>query len=109
MGRWRTFAASIGQEVATYRAIARHPNTPVASRALIAVAVGYLLSPIDLIPDFVPVLGHLDDVLIVPGLIALALWLVPDDVVRDAREATQRKTTSPKGHERGQTPSPCRR
>ncbi|WP_163144217.1 YkvA family protein, partial [Arhodomonas sp. KWT] len=98
MGRWRAFAAGIRLEVATYRAIARHPNTPVASRALIAVAVGYMLSPIDLIPDFIPVIGHLDDVLVVPGLIALALWLVPGDVVRDARAVARRKTASQKGH-----------
>ncbi len=64
---------------------ARDPRTPWYARALIVLVVGYALSPIDLIPDFVPVLGYLDDLLIVPAGIALALKLIPREVMEQAR------------------------
>src|SRR5437773_3025417 len=65
---------------------ARHPGTPWYAKLLVAGIVAYALSPIDLIPDFVPVLGYLDDVIILPAGIALAVRLTPDDVLREARE-----------------------
>ena len=61
-------------------------ETPFLAKALAAAAVGYALSPIDLIPDFIPVLGLLDDVIIVPALIALAIKLIPADVFAQCRE-----------------------
>ncbi len=61
-------------------------RTPVAAKILIGITVGYLLSPIDLIPDFIPVLGILDDLIIVPALIALSIKLIPETVLNDARE-----------------------
>jgi len=61
-------------------------RTPVTAKALIAITVGYLLSPIDLIPDFIPVLGLLDDLIIVPVLISFSLKLIPVVVLLDARE-----------------------
>lgn len=61
-------------------------RTPVTAKILIAITVGYLLSPIDLIPDFIPVLGLLDDLIIVPALIALSIKLIPETVLNDARE-----------------------
>jgi uncharacterized membrane protein YkvA (DUF1232 family) len=64
-------------EVAYYRALATHPTVRRLSRWLLAGAIAYLLSPIDLIPDLIPVVGHLDDVVIVPAMIWLALSLVP--------------------------------
>jgi uncharacterized membrane protein YkvA (DUF1232 family) len=64
---------------------ARDPRTPWAARLLIATIVAYALSPIDLIPDFVPVLGLLDDLVLLPAGIALALRLVPAGVMADCR------------------------
>jgi len=61
-------------------------RTPVIAKILIGITVGYLLSPIDLIPDFIPVLGLLDDLIIVPLLIALSIKLIPESVLNDARE-----------------------
>ena len=61
-------------------------RTPVAAKILIAITVGYLLSPIDLIPDFIPVLGLLDDLIIVPLLITASIKLIPESVLNDARE-----------------------
>jgi len=63
-----------------------HPQTPLFAKILLGLAVAYLLLPFDLIPDFIPVLGQLDDVLIVPGLIYLALKMIPDDVVAECRQ-----------------------
>ena len=60
-------------------------------RIIIGIAILYSLSPIDLIPDFVPILGYLDDLIIVPALIGLAIRLIPDEVLKDARiKAEQR-------------------
>lgn len=61
-------------------------RTPASAKILIGITVGYLLSPIDLIPDFIPVLGILDDLIIVPALIALSIKLIPEIVLNDARE-----------------------
>src|SRR4051794_32156640 len=64
-------------------------RTPVAAKLLVAITVGYLLSPIDLIPYFIPVLGLLDDLIIVPILISLSLKLIPEAVLKDAREVAK--------------------
>ncbi len=68
----------------------RDPRTPWYAKGLILLVVAYALSPIDLIPDFVPVLGYLDDLVIVPGGIVLALKLIPHQVMEEARrQATE--------------------
>ena len=73
--------------VAYYRAIYRDPRTPLPARALLWLAVAYALLPFDLIPDFIPVVGHLDDLVIIPALVLLALRLVPNEVKEEhARE-----------------------
>ena len=59
------------------------PRTSWAPKAIILFALAYALSPIDLIPDFIPVLGVLDDLIIVPGLIALAIRLLPAEVLSE--------------------------
>ena len=64
---------------------ARDPRTPWAAKILAACVVAYLLSPIDLIPDFVPVIGYLDDLILVPIGIAVVIRLIPRDVLADCR------------------------
>lgn len=64
---------------------ARDPRTPWPAKLLAAVVVAYALSPIDLIPDFIPVLGYLDDLILVPLGLWLVLRLIPDEVMADAR------------------------
>ncbi|MBM3941267.1 MAG: DUF1232 domain-containing protein [SAR202 cluster bacterium] len=85
MKRMREAARALRREVRVWRLVARHPRTPLAARLLLAFAVGYALLPFDLVPDFVPVLGVLDDVLLVGGPLLLALRLVPRDVIAECR------------------------
>ena len=76
----------IRAEFEVYRRLARDPRTPRIARILLAAAVGYLLMPFDLIPDFIPVLGQIDDLVIVPLLVGAAVALVPDTLVTQIRE-----------------------
>ena len=68
----------------------RHPDTPRRVKWLAAFVVAYALSPIDLIPDFIPVLGYVDDLLLLPGLIWLALRGLPEPVRVSCREQATR-------------------
>lgn len=72
----------------------KDPATPLAARVAIACAIGYAVSPVDLIPDFIPVLGQLDDLLIVPALIALAIRLIPPAVAARCRKEAWRAFSS---------------
>lgn len=84
--RAKAFGKTIEREIKVYQLVLRHKRTPWYARAVLGLAVAYFLSPIDLIPDPIPVLGQLDDLFIVPGLVALALKLIPKDVVAECRE-----------------------
>jgi uncharacterized membrane protein YkvA (DUF1232 family) len=70
---------------------ARHPGTPWYAKLLVAGIVAYAISPIDLIPDFIPVLGLLDDLLLIPLGIALAIRLVPPVVLAECRARAQER------------------
>ncbi|MBI4964389.1 MAG: DUF1232 domain-containing protein [Desulfomonile tiedjei] len=82
---FREVACTLRKRLAYYQAVYRHPDTPWMSKALLWLAVAYALSPVDIIPDFIPVVGHLDDLVVVPALIVLAIWMVPNHVIRDCR------------------------
>ena len=82
--RLQAAVASLKRELRVYRIISRDPRTPWHSRVLLVGAIAYFVSPIDLIPDFIPVIGHLDDAVIVPLLVVLAMRFVPKMVVEDA-------------------------
>ena len=63
-----------------------HPDTPLLAKFLALLVVAYAFSPIDLIPDFIPILGYLDDLILVPAGIYLTLCLLPDNVIADSRK-----------------------
>ena len=67
----------------------RHPQTPWLAKAIAAVAVAYALSPIDLIPDFIPVLGYLDDALLLPAMVWLAVKCLPEAVKDECQRQAQ--------------------
>jgi len=84
--RARSLISRFSQEIRVYRLVLKHPRTPRLARVLLGAAVAYAVSPIDLIPDFIPVVGHLDDVIVLPVLIWLALRLIPTDVFVECRK-----------------------
>ena len=83
--RHKDWARAIKRDVIALWLAARHPRTPWYAKALIAAIVAYALSPIDLIPDFIPVLGFVDEIVLLPFAIVLAVKLVPADVMAECR------------------------
>ena len=83
--RLKTSFQKIKSEIQVYRLVLKDPRTPRPAKWLLWLAIAYFLSPIDLIPDFVPVLGQLDDLIIVPLLITLAIKMIPQEVIDDCR------------------------
>ena len=81
----KTWAKALKRDVMTLWFALKHPLTPWYARAFAAVLTAYALSPIDLIPDFIPILGYLDDVIIVPVGVWLLLRMVPSQVLADSR------------------------
>jgi len=75
----------------------RDPRTPWYARALALLIAAYVLSPLDLIPDFIPLVGHLDDLVIVPAGLALAIRLVPPGVMAEARQQARRAQATGRG------------
>jgi len=85
----RDWARHLKAETLALYLAARDPRTPWYTRLVVAGIVAYALSPIDLIPDFVPVLGLLDEIVLLPLGIALALRMIPAEVMADARGRAQ--------------------
>jgi uncharacterized membrane protein YkvA (DUF1232 family) len=85
--RLRDWARGIKRDVTALYFAARDPRVPWYAKAVALAVAAYALSPIDLIPDFIPVLGYLDDVIIVPLGILLAVRLIPADVLAEHRAA----------------------
>jgi uncharacterized membrane protein YkvA (DUF1232 family) len=85
LARFRGRVCDLKSECIALYFAGRHPQTPWYAKLLVAAVVAYALSPIDLIPDFVPVLGLMDDLIILPLGIALAIKLVPSSVMAECR------------------------
>ena len=83
--RWKTVVQRFKEELRVYRLVLQDPRTPKLAKWLLGIAVAYALSPIDLIPDFIPVLGQLDDLVILPLLVITAVKLIPPSVIEDCR------------------------
>lgn len=89
MDRIKRWASALKSNVSSLYMAYRHKDTPWYAKAAAIAAVGYALSPIDLIPDFIPILGYLDDLLILPVLVWIALKLIPKDVMAECRAQAQ--------------------
>jgi uncharacterized membrane protein YkvA (DUF1232 family) len=81
----RSMARNLKHEIKVYQLVMKDHRTPKLAKFLLGLAVGYALLPFDIIPDFLPVIGHLDDALIVPALIVIALRMIPKGVVEECR------------------------
>lgn len=92
-GKLKNLATGLKTETLTLYFAARDPRTPWCAKMLIACVVAYALSPIDLIPDFIPLLGYLDDLLLLPIGIYLALKLIPPAVLTESRQKASRTTS----------------
>jgi uncharacterized membrane protein YkvA (DUF1232 family) len=84
--RWKELAKKLEIEIYALALAYRDARTPWYARAWVALVVAYAVSPIDLIPDFIPLLGYLDDLVIVPAGVWLALRMIPPEVMAGARE-----------------------
>jgi uncharacterized membrane protein YkvA (DUF1232 family) len=89
LARLRAWAARMKRDAVALWFARRHPRTPWTARALAVFVAAYALSPIDLIPDFIPVLGLVDDLILLPLLIALAIRMLPPDVMAESRRQAQ--------------------
>ena len=96
MGRLAEWAHALKRESLALYYAARDPRTPWYAKVVAGAVVAYALSPIDLIPDFIPVLGYLDDLLLLPLGIWLALGLVPAPVLADARHRAEATLEQPR-------------
>jgi uncharacterized membrane protein YkvA (DUF1232 family) len=85
LGRLKDWAREVKRDVVTVYFAARDPQAPLFPRLLALLVAAYALSPIDLIPDFIPILGYVDDLLIVPLGVMLVMRLMPDGVLSFAR------------------------
>ena len=86
---WKKKAAALQREIFALYLAYRDPRVPWYAKLLILGVVGYAFSPIDLIPDFIPILGYLDDLILLPIGVALAIKLIPSEVLSDCRNKAQ--------------------
>lgn len=96
LARGREWARAIKRDVVVLAIAARDPRTPWYAKAVAVAVATYALSPIDLIPDFVPILGYLDDVIILPLGIMLAVRLVPAELMAEFRSEAARRGALPR-------------
>jgi uncharacterized membrane protein YkvA (DUF1232 family) len=96
---WKAKAKKLKSEIRVLYLAYKDPRTPWYARVFAVLIIGYALSPIDLIPDFIPVLGYVDDLIIVPAGMALLLKMIPKEVVDEYRAKVESMppTRKPRG------------
>ena len=93
---WKARVATLKEESYTLYLACRDPRVPWLPKLVAAVVVAYAFSPIDLIPDFVPVLGYLDDLVLVPLGLALAVRLIPTSILEEHRNRATKLLAEPR-------------
>ena len=101
MTRLREWAQRLKNDVVALWFCTRHPRTPLIAKAVAVAVVAYAFSPIDLIPDFIPVLGYLDELILLPIGIWLVLRLVPRDVLAECRKQAEHWQENDEARPRG--------
>ena len=91
----KTWAKNIKRDVHAVWLAARDPRTPLLAKVLALIVAAYAVSPIDLIPDFIPIIGYLDDLIMVPLGIMLVVRLIPAEVMREHRETAAQASRRP--------------
>ncbi|HOO72996.1 MAG TPA: DUF1232 domain-containing protein [Spirochaetota bacterium] len=87
----RARARLLRREITAIHYACRSPKLPLLPKLLLLLTLAYALSPIDLVPDFIPVLGYLDDLIILPALIALSIKLIPADLMKECRARAEKE------------------
>lgn len=95
---WKEKAKKLKTEIYALYLAYRDPRVPWYAKAFIAAIVGYALCPLDLIPDFIPVLGYVDDIILIPAGIAIAVKMIPQDVLEECRERAQSEPFGKRSH-----------
>jgi uncharacterized membrane protein YkvA (DUF1232 family) len=95
LSRMKTWARNLKRNSHAIYFAARDPRTPWYARGLAAAVAAYALSPIDLIPDFIPVIGYVDDLIIVPLGLWLVISLIPDELMKDYRTMADEAASRP--------------
>lgn len=98
LAEWRQWAGRLKSETYALYLAYGDPRVPLHAKLFVALVVGYAFSPIDLIPDSIPVLGYLDDLILVPLGVALAVRMIPEDVLSESRQKAREMV------ERGERP-----
>ncbi|SBV97725.1 conserved hypothetical protein [uncultured Alphaproteobacteria bacterium] len=94
-------AAPVKREIVALSLAARDPRVPWPAKLLAAATVAYAVSPIDLIPDFIPVIGYLDDAILLPLAVWLALWLIPASLMVEVRAEAEQRIEKHSGRKAG--------
>ncbi|MCC8051310.1 MAG: DUF1232 domain-containing protein [Clostridiales bacterium] len=87
--KWKERARRLKSDVPAVSLALKDENTPVLAKLFAGLTVAYALSPVDLIPDFIPVLGYLDDIILLPALVALTVKCIPHDVLERYRKESE--------------------
>lgn len=98
IGKLKARASALRTETLALWYALKHPRTPLAAKIVAGAVVAYALSPIDLVPDFIPVLGLLDDLVLLPLGIALCIRLMPADVMAECRERASASLERPRSY-----------
>jgi uncharacterized membrane protein YkvA (DUF1232 family) len=89
VGTWKERARSLKRELYAIHLSARHSRTPGYAKLCAAIIVAYALSPIDLIPDFIPVIGYVDELILIPAGLRLLVKMIPEDVLEECKQKAE--------------------
>ena len=87
-------AETLKREITAVYYANRHPDVRILPKLIILFTIGYALSPVDFIPDFIPLLGYLDDLILLPALIALSIHLIPREIMEESRQMAKENPVS---------------